>query len=154
MEPDRCGPVEALRILSFDLPTAYLLPDAEKAAQFVKRLQTLSDEDLTALSQSPDTFVTTESNRRLSLALRDEAARTTRLTRWVLRLTWGLVGLTVFLVILTVLLIGSSCADTCDASTAGRARYGKWRKGRSRREAAHESRKWLIFSLVHGYNAG
>ncbi|HEY6823539.1 MAG TPA: hypothetical protein VI195_03820, partial [Steroidobacteraceae bacterium] len=60
----------------------------------------------------PDTFIATETNRRLSLALRQEAARTTQLTdsrrgltRWLVALTVLLVGLTLLLVGLTVALI-------------------------------------------------
>jgi len=105
MDADRCSSVEALKILRVDLPTALNVNDEEHAARLVKRLQTLSDDDLTALSQSPDTFITTETNRRLSLALRQEAAQTTRLTRWVLGLTWGLLVLTVLLVLLTLALL-------------------------------------------------
>jgi len=104
MDADRCSSVEALKILRVDLPTALNVNDEEHAARLVKRLQTLSDDDLTALSQSPDTFITTETNRRLSLALR-QAAQTTRLTGWVLGLTWGLLVLTVLLVLLTLALL-------------------------------------------------
>jgi hypothetical protein len=96
---DPCTRAEAMRILRvivarYQDPAA---PPADIAAN-VARLQTLSDDDLTVLSQSPDTFAINESNRRLSVALRAEAARTTRLTRWVVGLTWGVFALTAVLV--------------------------------------------------------
>jgi len=78
----------------------------------VRRLRTLSDEDLATFCQSWDMFSIAESNRRLSEALRQEAQRTTaltaevlHLTKWLVRLTVGLLGLTVLLAIMTGWLI-------------------------------------------------
>jgi hypothetical protein len=56
------------------------------------------------LSQWEGTFVVLESNRRLSSSLLQEAAHTSKLTRWV-------VGLTIAMAALTVLLAAFSSVD-------------------------------------------
>jgi hypothetical protein len=64
---DRCTRAEALRILRVIVAPIGdpAVPPAD-IAKNVARLQTLSDDDLTVLSQSEQTFALIESNRRLS----------------------------------------------------------------------------------------
>ena len=58
----------------------------------------------TVVSQGEDTFAILESNRRVSCSLLQEAAHTSKLTRWV-------VGLTVAVAALTVLLVAAGSVD-------------------------------------------
>jgi hypothetical protein len=92
-----CTPTEAKTIIRVDLPQAMEAKSSVNIAKCVARLQTLSDTDLTALAVSDDAFAMMESNRRLSAALLQEAARTTRLTRWVVGLTAAVLALTAVL---------------------------------------------------------
>jgi hypothetical protein len=55
------------------------------------------------LTQSEDTFAIVESNRRFLVALQQEAARTTDLTKRVVHLTFGVLALTAIIALLTLL---------------------------------------------------
>jgi hypothetical protein len=96
MSESPCTRAEAYKIVEDAGGWQNVQPEA------IKRLRTLSDEDLASFCQSWDVFATTESNRRLSEALRQEALRTTHLTIWIRRWTVALVALTVLLVFLTL----------------------------------------------------
>jgi hypothetical protein len=101
-----CTREEALEILRTKVASGVqpsVPPD--ELARYVARLQTLPDADLTVLTQSQDTFAIVESNRRFLVALKQEAVRTTYLTKWVVGVAVGTLLLTGLLVILTLVLI-------------------------------------------------
>jgi hypothetical protein len=101
-----CTREEALRILRTKIAVGVdpVVPPDE-LARYVVRLQTLPDADLSVLTQSEGTFATVESNRRFLVALKQEAARTTYLTKWVVGVAVGTLLLTGLLVVLTLALM-------------------------------------------------
>jgi hypothetical protein len=102
-----CTREEALGILRTKVAQGAVDPPLTSAqiAEYVARLQTLPDAELTVLTQSEQTFAIVESNRRFLVALQREAERTTDLTKRLLQVTGVMLVLTGLIAILTLMLI-------------------------------------------------